>query len=243
MQVWVGTSGFGYEEWRGSFYPQDLRAEAMLAFYARHFSVVEINSSFYRSPRAQTLEDWADATPDHFRFAFKCPRLITHQLHLVNAAQPVARLTDALAALGPRLGPVLFQLPPALREDAVLLDDFLIMVRESAPWLRAAFEFRHPSWFNDEIYDLLHSAAAALCVAESDDLRTPLVPTTSWGYVRLRRRDYGLAQIATWAARIASQSWATSYAFLKHENPDAPQLALALQAALGSEAGLHPAGG
>jgi uncharacterized protein YecE (DUF72 family) len=239
MRVWVGTSGFSYEGWRGTFYPQDLRNHAMLAFYARHFAAVEINNTFYRSPRAETLEDWADEVPHDFRFAFKCPRLITHEMQLASGAQPLARLTAALAALGPRLGPVLFQLPPSLRRDSNRLRDFLSLVRENAPWLRVAFEFRHRSWFSDESYDTLHVAGAALCIAESENLQTPIETTTSWGYLRLRRASYGSAQIAAWAARIAQQPWTEAYAFVKHESPDSPHVAMDLQSALASEAGLH----
>lgn len=239
MRVWVGTSGFSYEAWRGTFYPHDLRSQAMLAFYARQFAAVEVNNTFYRSPRAETLEDWADETPHGFRFAFKCPRLITHQMHLARAEQPVARLTAALAALGPRLGPLLVQLPPSWPRDAIRLRDFLSLMHESAPWLRVAFEFRHRSWFSDDIYELLHAARAALCIADSDDLQTPPRATTSWGYLRLRRSTYGSAQIAAWATHISQQPWTEAYAFLKHETPDSPRLALDLQAALASEAGLH----
>jgi uncharacterized protein YecE (DUF72 family) len=239
MRVWVGTSGFSYDAWWGTFYPNDLRREAMLAFYARHFAAVEINNTFYRSPRTETLEDWAEETPNGFRFSFKCPRLITHQMQLAGVAQPLGRLAAALAALGPRLGPVLFQLPPSLRHDSSRLREFLNLLRESAPWLRAAFEFRHRSWFSDDVYDDLHAADAALCVAESEDLQTPVEATTSWGYLRLRRESYGTAQIAAWAARIGHQPWTEAYAFVKHETPDSPHVAMDLQAALTSETGLH----
>jgi uncharacterized protein YecE (DUF72 family) len=239
MQVLVGTSGFDCEAWRGTFYPHDLRTHAMLAFYARHFAAVEVNSSFYRSPRAEMLEDWAEQTPSGFRFAFKCPRFITHQLQLAGAAQPLSRLAAALAAMGPRLGPVLFQMPPSLHRDSPRLRDFLSLLREAAPWLRPAFEFRHPSWFSDDIYDRLHAASAALCIAESDELQTPPEATTSWGYLRLRRESYGSMQITDWAAYISQQPWTEAYAFVKHETPDSPRLALDLQAALASEAGLR----
>jgi uncharacterized protein YecE (DUF72 family) len=223
LQTLVGTSGYSYAPWKGSFYPDKLPAARMLSYYAGRFAAVEINNTFYRMPAPEMLRKWAGETPERFRFALKSPRRITHEKKLADTADTVARLFQLGAELGPKLGPVLFQLPPFLRKDLGRLETFLAELPAGA---RAAFEFRHESWFAPEVYDALRAKGAALCVAEAEDLATPLEGTASWGYLRLRRQDYGEADLDRWAERIRAQSWEAVYVFFKHEDEGkGPQLA------------------
>jgi uncharacterized protein YecE (DUF72 family) len=215
MQILVGTSGFSYTPWRGSFYPDKLPEARMLAYYAERLPTVEINNTFYRMPNAETLRKWAGDTPDSFRFVLKSPRRITHERKLADVGDSLTRLHEAASALGDKLGPVLFQLPPFLKKDLPRLAEFLATV---PPGMRAAVEFRHESWFEADVFQALRARDAALCIAESEDLVTPLEATASWGYLRLRRQDYDEAQLAAWAARLTAQRWQTAYVFFKHED-------------------------
>jgi uncharacterized protein YecE (DUF72 family) len=215
MQISIGTSGFSYPAWRGGFYPEKMPTTKMLAYYAERLAAVEINNSFYRMPSPDVLGRWAAETPAGFRFSLKSPRQITHDKRLADTASAVARLAEVARALGDKLGPVLFQLPPFLRKDLALLDAFLAAMPEG---LAPALEFRHLSWFCDEVYDCLRARRAALCIAESDDMETPLQATADWGYLRLRRTDYDDAAIARWAERLQAQSWSSAYVFFKHED-------------------------
>jgi uncharacterized protein YecE (DUF72 family) len=174
MQVLIGTSGFSYPAWRGGFYPEKLPEPKMLGYYAGHFRAVEINNSFYRMPTAEVLGRWAAETPPEFRFALKSPRRITHDKRLADTGSAVERLAEASRALGDKLGPILFQLPPNLKKDLPRLDDFLASLPAG---LRATVEFRHESWFSDDVYGCLRTRKAALCIAESDDFATPLEAT------------------------------------------------------------------
>ena len=234
MRVWVGTSGFSYPPWRGSFYPEKLPAADMLAFYAQQLPTVEINNTFYRMPTSALLERWSAATPADFVFALKCSRRITHELRLHDAQSAVERFASGAATLGSKLGPVLFQLPPWLHKDLERLQAFLTVLAQAGHGIRPAFEFRHASWFSDDVYATLRSAGAALCIAEAEKLETPLQATTSWGYLRLRREDYTPALLDAWAERIAGQPWGEAYVFVKHETAEAPALARRLLAALGA---------
>ena len=228
--VRVGTSGFSYAEWKGTFYPADLTPSRMLRYYAERFSTVEINNTFYRMPTEKLLSGWAGQVPETFSFVLKAPRRITHELRLRDAADVARAFAGRAALLGPRLGPALFQLPPFLRKDVPLLADFCASLPGG---FRAAFEFRHASWLADEVYDTLRAAGAALCVAESEDLATPLVATAPWGYLRLRRQDYVEQDIESWAERIQAQSWSETFVFFKHEDSGAgPALAARLLALL-----------
>jgi uncharacterized protein YecE (DUF72 family) len=223
MHVMTGTSGFSYTAWRGSFYPDKLPEAKMLAFYAEKLGAVEINNTFYRMPNPSLLERWAAETPASFRFALKSPRQITHMKKLVDVGDAVARLGDAARVLGERLGPVLFQLPPFLRKDLGVLEAFLATLPAG---LRAAVEFRHPSWLADDAYEVLKRHDAALCIADSEDLSTPFEATAGWGYLRLRRQDYDEAALRAWAERLKKQSYDTAYVFFKHEDEGAgPALA------------------
>ena len=222
MRVLVGTSGYSYKEWKGPFYPKDLPAARFLPFYAESFKTVEINNTFYRMPTAKLVEGWASEVPDGFTFALKAPQRITHMAKLKDAGDSVAMFVGTAAALGPKLGPLLFQLPPFLKKDAPRLVDFL----EKAPrGVRIAFEFRHESWFDDEIWAALRAHGASLCIAEGEKLESPLVATADWGYVRLRRDEYSDAVIAEWARKILAQPWREAFVFLKHDDGDAPSVA------------------
>jgi uncharacterized protein YecE (DUF72 family) len=231
MQVLIGTSGFSYPAWRGSFYPEKMPVAKMLAYYAERLAAVEINNTFYRMPQSEVLERWAGETPAGFRFAIKSPRQITHEKKLLDVKAAVDRLAEAARALGDKLGPVLFQLPPFLRKDLARLNDFLAAMPAG---LSAALEFRHTSWFSDDVYASLRSYGAALCIAESEEVETPLEATAGWGYLRLRRQDYDEAAIGRWAERIKTQSWSSAYVFFKHEDAGkGPKAAARLREMLG----------
>jgi len=214
VTVHVGTSGYNYEAWRGSFYPEELSSKKMLGYYAERFDTVEINYSFYRKPTAKILEGWAAQVPERFRFALKAWQRITHQKRLRETEELVSSFAEVARALGPRLAPVLYQLPPNLKADVPLLRDFLNQLPRD---LRAAFEFRHASWFSDETYSALRDAGAALCVAESDELATPAVRTADFGYLRLRRLDYDAAALARWAEFVKG-SPGDVFVYFKHED-------------------------
>jgi uncharacterized protein YecE (DUF72 family) len=228
MHVLTGTSGFSYPAWRGSFYPEKLPTPKMLAYYAGKLGAVEIHTTFYRMPRPALLERWAAETPPAFRFVLKSPRSITHMRRLVGAGDIVARLGKEARALGDRLGPILFQLPANLRKDVGVLEAFLSTLATVAPTgLRATFEFRDESWLTDDVYAALARHQAALCVADSEELATPLVVTARWSYLRLRRQDYDRSALRQWVKRLsAEKELETVFVFFKHENEGAgPALA------------------
>ena len=216
MEHRVGTSGFSYKGWKGSFYPEDLPANRMLAHYAAVLPAVEINNTFYRLPRASVLETWAGQVPEGFRFAIKASRRITHFKRLKGADEETRYLLSTTSTLGPRLGVLLFQLPPNAAADAERLEAFLELLPDGT---RAAFEFRHPSWLDEPIFELLRARNLALVAVDADGGEPPeLVPTASWGYLRLRRAGYERADLAAWAARIGAQDWDESFVFFKHED-------------------------
>jgi uncharacterized protein YecE (DUF72 family) len=214
VTVHVGTSGYNYEAWRGSFYPEDLSSKKMLAYYAEQFDTVEINYSFYRKPTAKILEGWAAQVPARFRFALKAWQRITHQKRLRESGELVEGFADAARTLGARLAPVLYQLPPNLKADLPLLREFLNRLPRD---LRAAFEFRHQSWFTDETFAALRDAGAALCIAESEELATPPVRTAEFGYLRLRRLDYDSAALLKWAEFVKTYTGEV-FVYFKHED-------------------------
>jgi uncharacterized protein YecE (DUF72 family) len=222
MRVLVGTSGYSYKEWKGPFYPADLAAARFLGFYAEAFKTVEINNTFYKMPTAKLVDGWASEVPDGFTFALKAPQRITHMAKLKDAGDSVAMFVDTAARLGAKLGPLLFQLPPFMKKDVPRLAAFL----EQAPkGVRIAFEFRHESWFDDEVWETLRAHGVSLCVAEGEKLESPLVATAEWGYVRLRRDEYPDAVIGEWAEKILAQPWKEAFVFLKHDEGDAPTVA------------------
>jgi len=223
----AGASGYSFKEWKGIFYPEKIKPEDMLAWYAARLPTVEINNTFYQMPKVPMLQHWADVTPESFRFAIKASRRITHvaRINAEAATDSVGYLYKSLAALGEKRGPVLFQLPPFLKKDVARLSEFLYLLPEGH---RAAFEFRHDSWFDDEVYAALKAASASLCLSEREDnAPPPLVETAPWGYVRLRLETYSDADLERWAERLAATGWQQIYAYFMHE-PTAPAYAQAL---------------
>ena len=224
MNFYVGTSGYSYKEWKGTFYPDDLPEKQMLRFYGERFRSVEINNTFYRMPKASVLEAWAAEVPADFKFVLKASQRITHKQWLKDADDSVAYLLEVAGALKERLGPLLFQLPPYLRKDAPRLREFLTLLPPKRP---VAFEFRHQSWFDEEIFGLLRDHQAVLCIAEAEnDLQIPFVSTADWGYLRLRRPDYGDPELKAWIDRVRQQEWKDAFVFFKHEEEGkGPQMA------------------
>jgi len=216
MQFFVGTSGYSYPKWKGSFYPVKLPQKEMLGYYAEQFGAVEINNTFYKMPSASDVESWATQVPKHFRFAIKAPQAITHFKRLKEAEEPTKQLFGVAGALKARLGPVLFGLPPNMKKDVARLKDFLRFIPKKA---QAAFEFRHESWFDEEVFDCLRASSCALCVADAEELpRTKLIATADWGYIRLRRETYTKQALVDWIKKMRSLPWNEAYVFFKHED-------------------------
>jgi uncharacterized protein YecE (DUF72 family) len=214
-RAWIGTSGYSFDEWKGNFYPEKLAAKDRLRYYAERLESVEINNTFYRMPNESLVGGWLDQVPEAFRFAIKSPQRITHMRRLNDCADSVTRLVDVITGLGPRLGPLLYQLPPNFRKDLPRLQRFLADVPRPA---RVAFEFRHASWFDDEVFDTLRTHKVALCVSDTgEEPVAPLVPTADWGYLRLRREDFDDQLLREWAQRIREQPWTEAFVFVKHE--------------------------
>lgn len=237
MDFHVGTSGFSYKAWKGSFYPRSLKAGEMLRFYGEQFRSVEINNTFYRMPKADLLTSWARAVPDDFRFALKAPREITHVLKLAYVERPLTHLLEVTSTLEDRLGPVLFQLPPRLKMDRDRLGGFLALLPAERLF---AFEFRDPSWYEDEVFQLLHDHGAALCVSHSgESYDAPFVSTADWGYLRLRQPGYRDEDLKTWIQRALDQEWREAYVFFKHER-DAPETAARFQKLIMQAGEDHP---
>ena len=217
MNIHVGTSGWSYREWKGSFYPAKLPPARMLRFYASRFSTVEVNHSFHRLPSERMLAGWAEQVPPHFRFVMKASRRITHHSRLDTEGGSLASFLRAVSTLGPRLGPTLFQLPPTFERDLARLKAFLTVL---PPRWVAAMEFRHQSWFEEPVYDLLRAHDVALVAVDRDEsagIGAPLVSTASWGYLRLRRADYPDPLLQEWRRQLQEQPWTDAYVFLKHE--------------------------
>ena len=216
MKLHVGTSGYSYKEWKGNFYPEDLPAKEMLSYYSRRLPAVEINNTFYRLPQPGMIENWRDQVPDEFRFSIKASQRITHIKRLKNCEDETKYLLETAALLGERLGVVLFQLPPNSKKDAERLQDFLGLLPDGK---RAAFEFRHESWFDDETFALLRAKDCALVVSDTDEKTlTEIISTASWGYLRLRRVVYQKNDLAEWMQRVQGQKWKDAFVFFKHED-------------------------
>ena len=215
MKLFAGTSGYAFKEWKGSFYPDDLKDDAMLAYYASKFLTVEINNTFYRLPKEHVLLEWAAQVSDTFTFAIKASQRITHHARLKpECAGAVEFLLKNTASLGARLGPILFQLPPNLRKDFDRLRAFVDTLPADR---RYTIEFRHPSWFDDDVLDALRARDIALCITEQPEFASPVVATATWGYARLHRFDYDAAALEAWATQLATQPWSETYVFLKHD--------------------------
>jgi uncharacterized protein YecE (DUF72 family) len=214
MRTLIGTSGYNYPEWRGTFYPEKLSTAKMLAYYSERFPTVEINYTFYRIPTEKLLAGWAAGTPDSFSFTLKAPRRITHDSKLQRCEDLLQTFCRTARTLGPKLATLLFQLPPTLKKDARVLADFVDLLPEGT---RAAFEFRHVSWFDAEIFDILRRRNIALCVADSEKLHTPIEVTADYGYFRLRDEGYLLPDIERWADRIRGLRLTNVFVYFKHE--------------------------
>jgi uncharacterized protein YecE (DUF72 family) len=216
MNLYVGTSGYSYKEWKGSFYPEKIPAKEMLRYYSERLSTVEINATFYRMPQPSLLENWKEQVPATFRFSLKAPQRITHFKRLKETEEETRYFLETTSVLGDKLGVVLFQLPPNLKKDLSLLETFLRQLPSTTP---AAFEFRHPTWFDDDVLDLLRSQNRSLVVSDTDDMPTTHIDKTAdWGYLRLRRVNYSEENLAEWCARIRAQAWKETFLFFKHED-------------------------
>jgi len=216
MAIWVGTSGYNYPEWRGSFYPEKFSTAKMLAYYAERLDTVEINYTFYRTPDAKVMAGWAAAVPARFKFTLKAPKRITHIARLRNCAEPLEYFLKIGATLGPKLGVLFFQLPPYMKKDLAVLDEFLEALPRGA---EAAFEFRHRSWLSDDVYERLEARKLALCVADSEKLSTPVKITADYAYFRLRDEGYTARDIAGWADTIrgSTANCRDVFVYFKHE--------------------------
>ena len=216
MNLHVGTSGYSYKEWKGSFYPEKIPAKEMLRFYSGRLSTVEINATFYRMPQTSMLENWKEQVPNTFRFVLKASQRITHFKRLKETDEDTKYFLETASVLGEQLGVVLFQLPPNMKKDLPRLEMFLAQL-PAMP--RAAFEFRHPTWFDDDVLELLRSQNRALVVSDTEDLPvTHIDKTADWGYLRLRRVNYAEENLAEWLQRIRAQGWNETFLFFKHED-------------------------
>jgi uncharacterized protein YecE (DUF72 family) len=216
MNLFVGTSGYSYKEWKGNFYPEDLPAKEMLSYYSRRLPAVEINNTFYRLPQPGMIENWKEQVPAGFRFSIKATQKITHIKRLKNAVEETKYLVDTAALLEERLGVVLFQLPPNMKKDGERLREFLESLGTKC---RAAFEFRNETWFDDETLTLLKERNCALVVSDTD--QKPLdkiINTATWGYLRLRRTNYDESELVDWMKRVQDQKWKDAFVFFKHED-------------------------
>src|SRR5215217_1148111 len=216
MTLYIGTSGYSYKEWKGSFYPEKIPAKDMLSYYASRLDAVELNNTFYRMPQPGMIESWKAQVPEHFRFSVKAPQLITHFRRLKDAGPQTRIMLKTISALEERLGAVIFRLPEDMKKDLKRLETFLKVLPADT---RAVFDFRHPTWFDDEVVALLRSQKRVFCVSDIDELpESYTYKTADWGYVRLRRVRYTRAELVKWVKRIKAQKWQDTYVFFKHED-------------------------
>jgi len=229
--VFVGTSGYNYPEWRGTFYPEKFSTDKMLAYYAERFTTVEINYTFYRMPNEKLLAGWSAGTPDHFTFTLKAPRRITHDSKLQRCEDLTQMFCRTARTLGPKLGLLLFQLPPNVKKDAAVLRAFTELLADGT---RAAFEFRHPSWFDDEVFEVLRARGLALCIADSEKLSAPVIMTADYAYFRLRDEGYQQEDIERWGKTIRElDGIGQAFVYFKHEEQGlGPEFAKRLMATL-----------
>lgn len=236
LMIWIGTSGFQYPAWKGLFYPDGLAAKKMLAYYGRNFPTTESNYTFRTIPSLKTLANWSAETPANFRFSLKAPQEITHFKKLRSCDDVLSRFWDVAVTLGPKLGVVLFQLPPYFKKDSAVLKDFFAALPQG---MKSAFEFRHESWLDDDIFAALRSNNAALCIADGEKVATPVLATANHGYFRLRDVGYAKKDIERWAETIAeySRNVKDVYIYFKHEESGTgPKFAMQLMELLGPQA-------
>jgi uncharacterized protein YecE (DUF72 family) len=227
MNIHVGTSGYGYKEWKGIFYPEKTSPKEMLRFYAEHLGAVEINYTFYHMPTAGVLASWKEQVPNDFAFALKAPQVITHLKQLRDVGEETDYLFKTLSVLGEKLGPVLFQFPKSFhaKKNRPALEDFLPLIPGN---VSCAFDFRSPTWLDSGIAELLRERSCSLCFEDTDEHPTDeIISTASWGYLRLRRSDYTEADLLQWAKRILAQEWERVFVFFKHEDEaKGPEMAM-----------------
>ena len=223
--IYIGTSGYAYKEWKGKFYPEKISPHEMLRFYSGRLKTVEINNTFYRMPKESVLTSWAGQVPPDFVFALKAPQVITHLKRMRNVFEETEFFFSMLSVLGRKMGPVLFQFPRSYRVDQRALRDFLCLIPADRP---CAFEFRNPSWFDDEILGLLREKGSSLCIADTDESpANEIFRTARWGYLRLRRSDYTDADLSKWLETILLQKWEKAFIFFKHEEEaKGPEMAM-----------------
>ena len=215
MKLLAGTSGYSFKEWKGTFYPADLKSDQLLGFYATKFPTLEINNTFYRLPKEKVLLEWASQVPEQFTFALKASQRITHYTRLKpESADPLAFLLKNTTVLGNRLGPILFQLPPNLKKDLDRLRNFLTYLPSDR---RYTFEFRHESWWDEDVFSTLRDRDIAMCISEQAELKCPVVSTASWGYLRLHKLDYDQSALEAWAKCVTGQPWSEAYVYFKHD--------------------------
>ncbi len=215
MKLIAGTSGYAFKEWKGSFYPEDLKDDGMLGFYAGKFPSVEINNTFYRLPKEHVLREWAAQVPEAFTFAIKASQRITHHARLKpECASAVEFLLTNTSVLGGRLGPVLFQLPPNLKKDVPRLQAFVDTLPNERKF---TIEFRNPTWFEDDVYEVLRGRNIAMCITEQPEFASPVVATAPWGYARLHRLDYDEGALGAWAENLGGLLWSEAYVYFKHD--------------------------
>jgi uncharacterized protein YecE (DUF72 family) len=212
--IFVGTSGYNYPEWRGTFYPEKFSTDKMLAYYAERLATVEINYTFYRMPTEKLLQRWFDGTPEHFTFTLKAPRRITHDARLQRCEDTLQAFCRTARTLGPKLAVLLFQLPPNFRKDADVLRAFVALIPEGT---RAAFEFRHASWLDAEVFDTLRAGNIALCIADSEKMSTPVEATADYAYFRLRDEGYQQSDLEQWAQTVRALPPKDAFVYFKHE--------------------------
>jgi uncharacterized protein YecE (DUF72 family) len=225
MKIYIGTSGYGYKEWKGKFYPEKISPKEMLRFYSERLNSVEINNTFYHMPVKGVLASWAEQVPDDFVFALKAPQVITHLKRLRNVEEETEYLFRSLSVLDRKLGPVLFQFPGSFRADRPALKGFLDLIPGN---ISCAFEFRSPSWTDVEILELLSERGCSLCTSDVDENPAhEIINTAPWGYLRLRRSDYTDTDLSQWMERILLQKWERAFIFFKHEEEArGPELAV-----------------
>ena len=234
--IWIGTSGYNYPEWKGSFYPGDLPSAKMLPYYAARFPTVEINYTFYRMPNEKLVAGWAAQTPSPYKLTLKAPRRITHDSRLQNAQPLVDAFCQAAGTLDDKLGALLFQLPPNFKKDLAALDAF---VAGLPPKVCAAFEFRHLSWLDEDVFERLAARNLALCVADSGKMSAPVRITADYAYFRLRDEGYSPADIRQWGDVIARETGSCRdvFVYFKHEEEGkGPEFARLLMQHLGAAA-------
>ena len=216
MTLYVGTSGYSYKEWKGSFYPEKISPKEMLNYYASRLHAVELNNTFYRLPQRSMIENWKSQVPEDFRFSVKASKLITHFKRLKDAARETRLMMETISAFEDRLGAVIFRLPEDMKKDLKRLEAFLKLLPADTP---SVFDFRHPTWFDDEVVALLRSQDRVFCVSDIEELPDSYTyKTADWGYVRLRRVQYSKSDLLEWRKRIRAQQWKDTYVFFKHED-------------------------